>query len=160
MSENRQIASVLKMAEIFGVTPGGYYKWLKNDEKETRAERYESAIAAIKRIYKKSRNTYGIPRMHRALKDAGVKISRKTVARLMREMGMYGKSGRKKKVKTTDSNHNLAISPNLVNQNFSVGKPNQVWVSDITYIWTLSGWVYLCVILDLFNREVIGWSLA
>jgi len=147
------------MAEILGVTPGGYYKWLKRGKKRSRTERHESTVAAIKRIFKKSRKTYGVPRIFEALKKSGIRISRKTVGLLMRELGIAGKSGRKKKVKTTDSNHDLPISPNLLKQNFIVDEPNKVWVSDITYIATVTGWVYLCVILDLFNREVIGWSL-
>lgn len=160
MSENRNIATVKKMAEIFGVTPGGFYKWKNRGEKKIITLRHESTVVAIKRIYKKSRNTYGVPRVYRALKNSGIRISRKTVALLMREMGISGKAGKKKKVKTTDSNHNLPISPNLLKQNFIVEKPNKVWVSDITYIWTMQGWAYLCVILDLFNREVIGWTIA
>jgi transposase InsO family protein len=160
MAENSQIFDVKKMAEILGVTTGGYYKWVKRGRKKTRAERHESTASAIKRIHKKSRKTYGVPRIFKALRESGIKISRKTVALLMRELGIAGKSGRKKKVKTTDSDHNLPISPNLLKQNFTVDKPNKVWVSDITYLATLTGWVYLCVILDLFNREVIGWSAA
>jgi len=106
-----------------------------------------------------SRMTYGAPRIHRDLKAAGEKVSPKRVARLMKEQGLRGKCKRKFKV-TTQQNPKRSVAQNLLQQNFQADTPNQKWVSDITYIITSEGWLYLAVVLDLFSRRVLGWAMS
>lgn len=116
-------------------------------------------LARIKAIHKQSDHTYGSPRITDDLREAGFKVSRPRVARLMKKNGIHAKTKRKFKV-TTNSEHNYPISPNLLNQHFSANYFGEVWASDITYIRTGEGWLYLTVIMDLFNREIIGWSMS
>nr|WP_231514867.1 IS3 family transposase [Oceanobacillus salinisoli] len=113
----------------------------------------------MKKSFHESGGTYGSPRVHDDLIEWGYIISQKTVARMMKEMGLRA-TPKERYINTTDSNHNLRIYPNLLNQDFNVEKPNQVWVTDITYIWTLEGWVYLATVMDLFSRKIVGWSTA
>ena len=113
----------------------------------------------ISKSFHESYGTYGSPRVHDDLIEWGYIISQKTVARIMKEMGLRA-TPKEKYVVTTDSNHDLNIYPNLLKRQFNVEEPNKVWVSDITYIWTLEGWVYLSSVMDLFSRKIVGWSLA
>jgi len=106
----------------------------------------------------RSRGTYGSPRIYDDLKEQGETVGRHRVARLMREKGITARP-LKRFCKTTDSNHNLPVAPNLLERNFNTDRPDTVWVGDITYIWTARGWTYLAVILDLFSRRVVGWAL-
>lgn len=103
--------------------------------------------------------TYGSPRIHSELKDAGEKVSRKRIARLMRETGVSGLRKRRFK-RTTDSEHSQKIAENLVARDFNPTGPNQIWASDITYVRTWQSWVYLAVVIDLFSRRVVGWEMA
>jgi putative transposase len=112
----------------------------------------------IKVVHKKSRKTYGSPRVHADLNETGHVCSKHRVARLMRENGIVSKHKRKFKV-TTNSNHSYPIADNLLQRQFDVSEPGQCWVSDITYIPTREGWLYLAVTLDLFHRKVIGWAM-
>jgi len=116
-------------------------------------------LKEIRIIHKQSRQTYGSPRITRALHNRGYACSRARVARLMAKNKIYAKTKRKFKV-TTKSSHNYPVPANLLNQDFTADCANKVWVSDITYIWTKAGWLYLTIILDLFNRQVIGWSMS
>lgn len=113
----------------------------------------------IKELHKKSYRAYGSPRITKDLKATGIKCGENRVARIMKVHGIVGKAAKKFKA-TTDSKHNLPIAENLLKQNFVTEKPNTVWVSDITYIWTLEGWLYLAVILDLYSRQVVGWAMS
>jgi transposase InsO family protein len=113
----------------------------------------------IKEIYELSRKTYGSPRVTIRLQEEGFHVSRPRVARLMKKLN-FKSIIRKKWVITTDSRHNYPIVENKLNRDFTVTRPGQVWVSDITYIKTLQGWLYLTVIIDLFDRKVIGWSFS
>ena len=147
---------VKKMAEVFKVCRSCYYEWLRNptSDRDRRMMNWKSP----RQIHKESRTTYGSPRVHGELKKQGVRCSRKRVARIMRKKGLKARQKRKFKA-TTDSSHDYPIAPNLVNREFVVDVPNRVWVSDITYIWTDEGWYYLCVVLDLFSRMVVGWAM-
>jgi len=116
-------------------------------------------LKEIRDIHQDSRQTYGSPRVTRELHHRGYSCSRARVARLMAKNNIYAKTKRKFKV-TTDSDHNYPVAPDLLNQDFNSDAPNKIWVSDITYIWTMAGWLYLTVVLDLFNRQVVGWSLS
>lgn len=113
----------------------------------------------IENIFEASKQTYGSPRITVELEKHGYKISRPKVAKLMKQAGLKSKVKKKYRV-TTDSNHDFPIAPNLLNRNFTPDKINKVWVSDITYIRTKQGWLYLTIIMDLFDRQIIGWSLS
>lgn len=113
----------------------------------------------INEIYKKSHGRYGSPRIYAELRRRGKKINRKRIVRLMRINEIRALTKRKYKA-TTNSSHNKPVAENLLNQNFKVSLPNNIWISDITYIWTSEGWLYLAVILDLFSRKVVGWSMS
>jgi putative transposase len=146
------------MCDVLGVSPSAYYEWERERESE-HAKRDAELVALVRQLFVDFRGRYGAPRIHDALSRQGINVSRKRVARLMREAGLRAKSRRKYKA-TTDSNHSLPVAPNLLEQNFTADRPDTVWVSDITYIWTRQGWMYLAAILDLCSRKVVGWSLA
>jgi transposase InsO family protein len=145
------------MCEVFDVSKSGYYAWRGRDRsgKEARELRL---VRAIEDVYKAGRGNYGSPRIYDQLKGMGHKVSKTKVERTMRRYKIRAKTKRKFRV-TTDSKHSLPVAPNLLERNFSPEKPNQVWASDLTYIWTKEGWLYLCVVIDLFSRQVVGWSL-
>jgi putative transposase len=146
------------MCQVFGIAPSRYYDWQRKQQSE-RAKQDADLLAAIRRIFAQFRGRYGAPRVHGQLAREGIAVSRKRVARLMREAGLKAK-GRRKYKATTDSEHALPIAPNLLERDFHAERPDAAWVSDITYIWTRQGWMYLAVILDLYSRKVVGWSLA
>jgi transposase InsO family protein len=145
------------MCEVFSVSPSAYYDW-ERGQVSSRQHKDEELLARIRAIFAGFRGYYGAPRIYDELVKAGVHVSRKRVARVMREHGIRARTVRKYKA-TTDSNHSLPVAPNLLNQCFRAPEPNTVWVSDITYIWTRQGWFYLAVIVDLYSRKVVGWSL-
>ena len=113
----------------------------------------------IKQIYQDSRKTYGSPRIQAALAAQGLSIGRQRVRGLMAQLGIQARRKRKFKA-TTDSKHSPPIAQNLLARNFTTNEPDQAWVADMTYIWTAEGWLYLAVIIDLFSRKVVGWSMA
>lgn len=139
------------------VSLSGYYGWRERPE-STRKQENERIVAEIKEIHKQSRQTYGSPRIHVDLVERGICCSEKRVARLMRIHQITAKRKRKFVV-TTDSRHGLPVAENKLNQQFSAGKPDEKWVTDITYVWTREGWLYLAVVLDLFSRKVVGWAM-
>jgi putative transposase len=145
------------MCDVLSVSVSAYYEW-EREQESAHERRDQELLAVIRSIFARSGGRYGAPRIHGELAKAGVHISRKRVARLMREAGLRAKSARKYKA-TTDSNHTLPVAPNLLERRFEVDLPNVAWVSDITYLWTLQGWMYLAVIVDLFSRKVVAWSL-
>jgi putative transposase len=157
MKENSGVYPVKKMADALQVCRSRYYAWHKNPLCARKQRDYE-LLDIVKDIHEESRQTYGSPRVHKDLQEKGHRCSRKRVARIMRENGIYARQKKKFKV-TTDSAHKLPVAPNLLNQEFFVDSINRVWVSDITYIWTMEGWLYLCIILDLFSRRAVGWSM-
>lgn len=113
----------------------------------------------IKNVYQKSKQRYGSPRIHKALKAEKVEVSRPRVARLMKQAQMKARVKRRFKA-TTDSKHAYVVSENLLNRNFTAAAIGQAWVSDLTYIKTITGWLYLTVVLDLADRKVVGWALS
>lgn len=115
-------------------------------------------LSEIRVIHRKSRETYGSPRVTAELRDRGIRCGRNRVARIMRDNGICAKMRRKFK-RTTDSRHNLPVAANLLDQDFAVGRPNSVWAGDITYVPTDEGWLYLATVLDLYSRQVVGWSM-
>jgi transposase InsO family protein len=141
-----------------GVSRSGYYAWRERRKKgEDDARR--ALIEHIRRIHKKSRRTYGSPRIHAELRAEGVVCNHKRVARLMRLEGIQGRRKRRKAA-TTDSKHPYPVAPNLLNREFEAEAPNEKWVADITYIPTREGWLYLAVVLDLYSRKIVGWSMS
>jgi len=146
------------VCRVFGISPSTYYSWERKQQSE-RARRDGELLASIRRIFAKFRGRYGAPRVHNELVGEGISVSRKRVARLMREAGLKAK-GRRKYKATTDSNHALPVAPNLLDRDFATERPDMAWVSDITYLWTRQGWMYLAIIVDLYSRKVVGWSLA
>lgn len=113
----------------------------------------------IRELFEKSHRTYGIRRIKEALKAENISVGRDTIRKKMQQYGLVSKAAKKYKA-TTNSNHSLPVAPNLLNQNFSVCEPNKVLVTDFTYLWTEKGWVYLAVVIDLYSRMVVGWSLS
>ncbi len=148
--------------ETFEVSCSGYYSWLKRPI-SARRQRNEVLCELITKIHKDSRGTYGAPRIHKKLNVDGEKCGIKKVVKIMKENNIRGIAKKKYKIHTTDSNHDLPIADRVFkveNVAAQVTKPNQVWASDITYIPTKEGWVFLCIYLDLFTRKVVGFSMA
>lgn len=148
------------MCTVFDVSRSGYYRWkerMKNPNLEKQMLK-EELCGKIKKSYYESLSTYGSPRVYRDLLDWGYEISLKTVARYMHEMGLRA-IPTEKFVMTTDSNHDSPVYPNIVNRKFNISQPDRVWVADITYIWTLEGWLYLASVMDLYSRKIVGWAL-
>lgn len=139
------------------VSKSGYYAWLKRPESE-RSQQNKQLVEQIRRIHNESGASYGSPRIYIELTEQKGECSLKRVARLMRLEGITAKQKRKF-VCTTDSNHDLPVKENTLNQDFTVTVPNKKWVADIPYIWTSEGWLYLAVVLDLFSRKVVGWPM-
>jgi len=146
------------MAKALDVSTSGYYAWLRRPESSRKRENRRLALE-IKVVHESSKQTYGSPRIHAELTANGISCSRNRVARLMKEQGIRAKSKRKFRV-TTDSNHSLPAAPNLLNRNFSTDRPNQVWLTDITYIPTREGWLYLAAVLDMHSRRIVGWAMS
>jgi putative transposase len=149
---------VEKMCRALKVSRSGYYAWADRGPSR-REQTNQQLLVKIKRSYDDSRQLYGSPRVTVDLRESGETCNRKRVARLMRLNGIAAKTKRRFKV-TTNSRHNHAAAPNLVNQEFTAGKPGQLWTSDITYLWTKAGWLYLSVVLDVYNRQIVGWAMS
>jgi transposase InsO family protein len=149
---------VEKMCKVLRLSRSSYYSW-KNREPSKREKENKMLEEMIVEIHLKSRGTYGSPRISRELQELGFSASKPRVARLMKSNGIQSKIRKKWKI-TTNSNHKYPIVPNKLNRNFTTETPNEVWVSDITYIATKEGWLYLTVVLDLWDRKIIGWALS
>ncbi len=158
MKDYSVIFPVLKMARIFNISKSSYYAWLKR-KPSAHEQRDKELLTEIKRVFKEKHKRYGSPRIYKELHGTGYSSGRDRIARLMRENGLVARPKKRFKV-TTDSKHDYPISPNLLNRDFSVMSINECWVSDITYIDTFEGWLYLCSILDLSSKRVVGWSMA
>jgi transposase InsO family protein len=146
------------MCKVLQVSKGAYYKWL--EKKPSKRAIYQQYLTTeIKQIYKQSKKRYGSPRITEELKTRGIKASESLVAKLMRANEIRSII-RKKYVVTTDSKHKYPVVENILNQTFKVQEKNEAWVSDLTYISTREGWVYLTTVIDLWDRKVIGWALS
>ncbi len=140
------------------VTKSGFYAWRKRPP-SARALADDALLKEIRAIHAESQRRYGSPRVHRELAAKDIHASKHRVARLMRENGLRGKRRRKFR-HTTDSDHTMPVAPNTLARDFTADAPNEVWVTDITYIPTGEGWLYLAAILDLYSRRVVGWSMS
>ena len=151
----------MEMTGLLGVSRGAYYKWVKAGiSNRCKGSDDAELIRLIREIVIRHRRRYGSPRVRQELRNKyGKRVSLKKVARLMRENGLNARR-RRKYIPTTDSKHSLPVCANILNRNFSAEKPGQKWVSDITYLRGLNGFEYLTVVLDLFDRKVIGWALS
>jgi transposase InsO family protein len=147
------------MCRTLKVSRSGYYAW-KDRPMSHRVRRRTELVEQIRQAHQASRRIYGSPRVYRQLKDQGVACCQNTVAKLMRIDGLASKMKKAFKVKTTDSRHGHAVAPNTLDQNFEPAEANRTWASDLTYIPTRQGWLYLAVVLDLWSRRVIGWAMA
>lgn len=152
------------MCRVPSVSRGGYYTWVKRQEEppSRREMANEQLTAAIETTFKRSRSTYGAPRIHAELKSTGMATgmacSLNRVARLMRKAGIQARPRRRFKV-TTNSRHAYPIAPNTLNRQFWAAGPNEKWVGDITYVATKEGWLYLAAVLDIYSRRVVGWAM-
>jgi len=146
------------MCKVLKVSRSGYYASVVRPE-SSRARENRRLLVKIKAIHKGSRNTYGSPRVHRKLRAEGETCNRKRVARLMSDADIRAKQKRRF-VATTNSKHNLPVAANLLDRQFNAVSPNSVWVSDITYIPTSEGWLYLATVMDLYSRQIVGWSMG
>jgi putative transposase len=157
VSENRARYPIAVMCRILGVSPSGYYAWVKRPAC-ARVVMDAALTSEIRVAHAASKGTYGAPRLQIDLAEAGIRVSRKRVARLMRNAGLAGVSRRKSTITTVRDRARQA--PDLVDRNFTADQPNRLWVADITYIPTWAGFLYLAVVLDAFSRRIVGWSMA
>jgi len=146
------------MCRTLGVSPSGFYAWQQRP-RSARSRADVELSARIAGIHQRSRATYGAPRIHAELKFAGLAVGRKRIARLMRMAGLAGAS-RRKWIQTTQRDRRARPAPDLVARDFTAAQPDRLWVADITYIPTWSGFLYLAVVLDAYSRRIVGWAMA
>jgi putative transposase len=158
IKENSQRYSVKMMCCMLSVSASGYYDWFDRPASLRSCENLE-LTHKIKHIFDEEKSRVGAKRIMKRLRIEGTSVSRHRVARIMQLNGWRAKAARKYKA-TTNSNHKLPVAPNLLQQNFEASKPDEKYVSDITYIWTDEGWLYLAVVMDLYSRMVVGWALS
>lgn len=150
--------SIEILCEVLGVSRSGYYSW-SSREPSHREIQDQVLVEDVQTIFKRSRDTYGVPRMQKALKAEGKGHGKAKISRLMKLKGLKPKAAKRFKA-TTDSNHSLPVAPNLLSQDFNPKEPNQAWCADITYIPTEEGWLYLATVIDLYSRMIVGWSMG
>lgn len=158
IKQQRKLFSVAAMCHALKVSRSGYYRWRGCPESK-RSKEDRSLLGQLRRVHDQSRQHYGIVKAWKQLHNDGIVCGRDRVARLRRENAIYSKR-RKRFVVTTRSKHTHWIAPNRLNRDFTINKPNRIWVGDITFISTRNGWLYLSVLLDLFSRKVVGWSMS
>lgn len=149
---------VYQLCLAFEVTRSGYYAWLQGQETPREAAN-RALMTQIGRIHQEKRGRYGSPRMTAQLRQEGHRCNHKRVERLMRQHGLRGRSSRRRRVCTTNSDHDHPIAPNLLKGRAAPTRPNEVWVADITYIPTAEGWLFLAAVMDLYSRQILGWSV-
>lgn len=157
--DNLEIFPVVDMCRVLEVSKSGFYRWQREPVGKRQLLR-DKLGAAIERVHAANRGVYGSTRVHEALLDEGQEVCRNTVAKVMKSRGIQARTHRRFRVRTTDSNHNHPVAPNTLNREFKADKPNQVWLTDITYILTGEGWLYLAGVMDLYSRRIVGWSMA
>ena len=159
MSANQATFPIATMARVLGVSEAGYHAWRKRPP----SKKQEADTALLKRvrtIHASSRETYGSPRVHAQLRAGGEKHGRKRIARLMRAAGLVGASRRRSGITTTRRDREARPAPDLVDRKFAAPGPNRLWVADITFVPTASGFLYLAVVLDAWSRKIVGWAMA
>jgi len=157
IKDHRGQYPLTSLCRVLAVSTSGFYRWERHPGSRREKENLR-LVTHIKAVHKQSRKTYGSPRIHAELCNQGIRCGKNRVARLMKQRGIQARHKRKFKA-TTDSNHQHPVHENRLNRSFDVKSANESWAADITYIWTREGWLYLAVILDLFSRRIIGWSM-
>jgi putative transposase len=149
---------VRELCAVLELTRSGYYAWRRSQET---ARQVANRLLAqqIQRVYHEKKGRYGSPRVTQQLRREGQRCNHKRVERLMRQQGLKGCSSRKRRVRTTDSDHDQPIAPNLLLGRAAPSRPNEVWVADITYVPTAEGWLFLAAVMDLYSRQILGWSV-
>jgi len=146
------------MCSVLGVSDNGYYNWLRRGKSQRKRDD-EQLASQIEDAYYENRGVYGIPRIHAELKTRGIKCGRKRIARLMRERNISAMRKRRQ-AKKTDSNHSSPIAPNLLERDFTADAPNKKWMTDMTFIATGEGWLYLAGVIDAYSRRLVGWAMG
>jgi len=155
---HKKVWPVILMCGVLNVSRSGYYHWAtRGPSRQALSNR--DMDSRIGKIFTRHKQRYGAPRVTSDLHDEGVKCSENRVARRMRALGLRAIQAKKFKV-TTDSNHSKPVAPDLIEQDFHAEAPNEKWVSDISYVWTDEGWLYLAVVMDLYSRAIVGWSMS
>lgn len=158
IDENRSLWPVRLQCRVLGVAASGYYA-AKEREPSQRSIANQNLFQDILRVYWESGRRYGIRKVYRALRDGGLSVSRWRVEKLMQANNLRSITRKRVRVRTTDSNHNLPVAANVLDRNFGTLGPNEKWVSDITFVPTEEGWLYLAVILDLYSKKIVGWAM-
>ncbi|NOJ50969.1 IS3 family transposase, partial [Bradyrhizobium sp. WSM 1744] len=159
IEDRRADYPVMIMCDVLGVSPAGYYAWRSRPESQRSAANRE-LIDDIRRVHRDTNGRYGSPRVHAELRAHGRGASRGRIERLMRRHGIRAIMAKPRRVRTTDSRHDLPIAPDLLERNFIATAPNQIWLADITYVETEQGWLYLATLMDLYSRKIVGWAMA
>jgi putative transposase len=154
---NQAVFPVTQTCRVLGLSTSGYYAWLRRAP-SVRSEANSKLLERMKQIHRFSRDTYGRPRLYAELRSEGLQVNHKRVGRLMREEGLVGAT-RRRKWRTTTRDRDARPAPDLVSRKFVAAAPNQLWVADITYVPTGSGFLYLAVVVDAWSRRVVGWSM-
>jgi putative transposase len=161
IQRHRRVWPIRVQCRVLGVSVSGYHQHLAR-RREIAQRRHlsdEALLVHIRAAYAENRGAYGWPRIWHQLRAQGIRVGKQRVQRLMQEHGIQARGKRRFRVMTTDSRHDLPIAPNRLDRNFTVAAPNTAWSGDITYIATEEGWLYLAVVIDLFSRQVVGWSM-
>jgi putative transposase len=159
IERHRSEYPVVTMCRVLDVARGGYYAW-RARRPGPREMADQALVPKIRYYFKQSDQTYGSKRIQTDLEEAGIGCGHNRVARLMRKNDLVVKTKRRFKVKTTDSEHNLPVAPNLLNQDFVATEMDEIWLTDITYVPTTEGWLYLAAVLDLYSRKIVGWAMG
>lgn len=159
IKEHQPTLPVVDMCRVLEVSKSGFYRWL--GEPVGKRERRRAELGAeIARVHQANRGVYGSPRVCAALRGEGQSVCRNTVARVMRSLGIKARTPRRFRVRTTDSNHTHPVAANVLDRRFKAEQPNRVWLTDITYVPTDEGWLYLAGVMDMCSRRIVGWSMA
>jgi transposase InsO family protein len=159
IKEHREEFLVMDMCRVLEVSKSGFYRWLGEPVSARRRRRDELGVE-IARVHRANRGVYGSPRVCAALRREGRAVCRNTVAKVMKALGIKARTHRRFRVRTTDSNHAHPVAANVLDRKFSAERPDQVWLTDVTYIPTDEGWLYLAGVMDMCSRRIIGWSMA
>ncbi len=158
MHAHRDEYPIQRICAVLAVSASGYYAWCARPL-SCRAQANAALLGEIRAVHRTSRQTYGSPRIHAELRARGFVVSKKRLARLMRTAQIRARRKTKRKVVTTDSRHAFPVAPNRLNREFEAPRPNEKWLTDITYIPTAEGWLYLAVVMELFSRKIVGWAM-
>ena len=161
IERHRRVWPIRVQCRVLRVSVSGYHQHVARRREIARRRHLsdEALLVHIRAVFAENQGAYGWPRIWRELRDRGIRVGKQRVQRLMQQYGIRARGKRRFRVTTTDSRHELPIAPNLLDRNFIVAAPNQAWTGDITYIPTEEGWLFLAVVIDLFSRRVVGWSL-